>query len=207
MVFIISIDGNIGAGKTTLIKQLDKDPFILTITEPVEEWEDLLFKVTINPKKYAFILQQKVMNFYKNVNIFIDLNKNRKDIKFIIVERSACTALSVFSKYYLDQKALTQKQYKRISFLYQKYSISFNYHLLIVCNPSICLKHIKKRNKDYERTLSLKFLKHLHLYQMDMYKITISKKNTKIVNNNATFKHLYHQVLQFLNQLNISVNE
>ncbi len=68
-IYIVSIEGNIGSGKTTLmshLKQYYKDcPFVRFVREPVDEWEtyvdengtNMLQKFYGDQHKYAFPFQ------------------------------------------------------------------------------------------------------------------------------------------------------
>lgn len=59
---IYSIEGNIGAGKTTLINLINKyNNNIIVIEEPIKEWKNLggnnlLNEFYTNPKRWGFFL-------------------------------------------------------------------------------------------------------------------------------------------------------
>ena len=71
MIYIFSIEGNIGSGKSTLVKMLKnklkiiKNTSVIYLPEPVEVWESIkdkdgknaIEKYYENPEKYAFSFQ------------------------------------------------------------------------------------------------------------------------------------------------------
>ena len=83
---IISIEGNIGAGKSTILNYLKEHyanhELITFVEEPVDMWgdikgddnEDILTKFYKNPKEYAFSFQ--VMAFATRVHKFRTALKN-----------------------------------------------------------------------------------------------------------------------------------
>ena len=101
---IITLDGNIGVGKSTLLKQLgEKLKNIEIVLEPVNEWEKL---VSENGKSLlSHFYEDSVRWGYTFQNCAIltrileirkALSSTKKDI--IITERSVLTDLHVFAK-------------------------------------------------------------------------------------------------------------
>ena len=65
MSVVFSIEGNIGCGKTTLLKILEKElPTVSIINEPLGEWESIGGKVNLldqyykNPERWGLTFQQ-----------------------------------------------------------------------------------------------------------------------------------------------------
>jgi len=95
---IISIEGNIGAGKTTILDNLKEylkhDKEIIVLKEPVDIWESIvdkenetiLQKFYKNPAKYSFTFQ--VMAFVTRLSILRKTVKENPHCKLIICERS-----------------------------------------------------------------------------------------------------------------------
>jgi deoxyadenosine/deoxycytidine kinase len=93
---LLSIEGNIGAGKTTflrLLKESLKIPFEV-VPEPVADWQrfgdsnnkiDLLDLFYKDPKKYAYIFQSYC--FFSRLKNWT-LNQNNYDTQILIFERS-----------------------------------------------------------------------------------------------------------------------
>ena len=120
---IISIEGNIGSGKSTFIKKLEEhwnsssqldEKKIFFLSEPVDEWlsikdendEHILSKFYNNQEKYSFTFQMMAyisrLNKLKNAIEMLKLQKN----SVIITERSLMTDKHVFAKMLYDEKKI-----------------------------------------------------------------------------------------------------
>jgi deoxyadenosine/deoxycytidine kinase len=107
---IISIEGNIGSGKSTLIAKL-KEQFVssnvIFIAEPVDIWttitsnngENILEKFYKNQEQYAFPFQ---MSAYISRLHLIKQSMKTNPNRTIIIERSCFTDKNVFAKMLYD---------------------------------------------------------------------------------------------------------
>ena len=101
---IYSIEGNIGSGKSTLVKMMkEQTSNVVFVKEPVDVWntikdnnnETILEKYYKNQEKYAFSFQ--IMAYISRISILRKtIKKNPNDI--IITERSVLTDKNVFAK-------------------------------------------------------------------------------------------------------------
>ena len=113
---IITIEGNIGSGKSTLVSKLEEifknntDYYFLQ--EPVSIWNTIkdengvtiLEKFYNETEKYAF--QFQMMAYISRLSILREAIKNKK-AKYIITERSIYTDSNVFAKMLYDDKKIT----------------------------------------------------------------------------------------------------
>ena len=162
MKTIITIEGNIGAGKSTLINMLkerfsDKMAFV---EEQVHLWQEMgiLEQFYQDPKKYAFQFQSVVMETM--MKALEDEIKNG-DKEIIICDRCPITAIKVFSQNLLDDNILTQRQFDHL----QKMLQGFNHlmaHVYLRTSPKTCHKRMKMRNRDEEAGVTLEYLERLH---------------------------------------------
>jgi len=114
MIYIFSIEGNIGSGKSTLVKILNKNLHnianmpIIYVQEPVSEWETIkdtsgetiLEKFYADQHKYAFSFQ--MMAYISRLALLkrvIQENPNA----IIITERSVFTDKEVFAQMLYDE--------------------------------------------------------------------------------------------------------
>ena len=162
MKTIITIEGNIGAGKSTLIKML-KERFgdrMAFVEEQVEVWQHMgiLEQFYSDPVKYAFKFQAIVLETM--MKALEDEIKNG-DKEIIICDRCPITAIKVFSSNLLDDNILTQRQFDTL----QKMLKGFNYpmaHVYLRTSPKTCLKRMKMRNRDEETNVTIEYLERLH---------------------------------------------
>lgn len=92
----IIVEGNIGSGKTTFLKQFDHVLNATILPEPIDRWtsvggrHDLLALMYADPKKYAFTLQTYVqLTMLQN-------HQKRVDTQFKLMERSLYSARYCF---------------------------------------------------------------------------------------------------------------
>ena len=182
-IITVSVDGNIGAGKTTVIEQLKKIN-IQIITEPVDEWKELLTKLGEDPKKYVLQLQMKVLQHYIFVKKYIEKQQHTiESPTVIIVERSIESSLYIFAKTYMSLGHLSETNFEKLKELATKVTFDFDYRILIQTDPNVCFQRIQHRGRSCENSLTVTFLEKLKLYQTKMYEKYTSQQHF-IINGN-----------------------
>lgn len=181
----IAIEGNIGAGKTTLMEHLRKMAVVLTIREPIKKWCDIanfnLFEhMNQRPKKWAFAFQ---------VNIITTMmNNHLHPTKPKIIERSVHSARNVFTKLQQIRNTIPPPQAKILEDLYTLMTNHLNTNvditIYIRTDPEIVAERIKKRARYEERDMKLDYLKLVNelydrwlLHQKDNKKIIVINGN------------------------------
>lgn len=177
---IYFIEGNIGSGKTTILKSLKIDDCSI-FTEPVTKWIPLLNDV-YSTNKGHFKLQKTITTDMYNLftlNYYSTLSKD------LIFERSVFTSYYCFVECYkhlftLDQlNELTKIKNDFIDFLTDN-KIKFKI-IYIDTDYKICNKRIKKRSMDNKIGIDLlKNLEICHKNFINRYKHLI---DFKIINN------------------------
>lgn len=115
---LISIDGPIGAGKSTLVAQLASQYSVFV--EPIQAWT-LLEDFVKDLKTHAFAFQVEILiSYYKML-------KNISKDRLVVVERSPWSSNRVFFDMYIDCP-LQKKVYQD---LYDKYGKLFEPDLII----------------------------------------------------------------------------
>ena len=198
---VISVDGNIGAGKSTLLSTLQtKEQGVYIITEPVEKWTSMLTLASKDPFKYGYRLQKLVLEHYNDVQQH--LAKLKKNNKVIIIERSALTALLVFSQYYLQHGMLTKAQYNELVKQTNTLRISYNVRILVNTAPEECLKRVKLRNRGFEiKHLTLDYLRGLDKNHKQMYDEALAGEKVFVVDGNQTKEKIFSDTLSLLNAM------
>ena len=189
---IISIDGNIGSGKSTLFnnlkKQLEKRKDICFLEEPVGEWSNIkdengvtmLENYCKNQEKYAFSFQ--IMACSTRIQMLMEAVQN-PEVKFIISERSILSDKYVFAKMLFDSKKISFIDYSVYKLLYNAHkNIMKNTVIVYVrTNPDICLKRIKQRKRKGEDAIQQSYLYLCHDYHEKW--IMNEKVNHKLIIN------------------------
>ena len=191
---IISIEGNIGSGKSTILnylKDLYKDSIeIIFLEEPVSEWskikdknnETILEKFYNNQKKYSFAFQ--MMAYISRLAILKETIAKYPDA-IIITERCLNTDRYVFAKMLYDDEKLEDVEYQ----IYLNWFDHFSYlqkiqrTIYLKTDPETCYNRINKRNRDGESNISMDYLKNCHDYHENMVS-TITGDDILIINSN-----------------------
>ena len=195
---LFSIDGNIGAGKTTVIKRLQKEfNNIVIFIEPINEWEPIITAANENPKKYAFKAQDIILNHFEKIKKII-YNKTMELPSIIIVERSALTSLLIFTKNYVEKGIITEEQLQHLQKRVKEIKINYDKRILINTDVANCFDHIKTRKRNFE----LKSLKIQDLEKIDdLYKKMYEKllhTNKIIINGNQTKLNVFNDIAKII---------
>jgi deoxyadenosine/deoxycytidine kinase len=163
---IICIEGNIGSGKSTLIKMLqNSDMFsnVVFIQEPVELWLNvnginMIDKFYNNQEKYSFAFQIMAHN-----TRLLSWKKAIKENpgKIIVSERSLWTDSEIFVELLHTNNKMEQVEYTIYKNWVAMFKENFILEKVIYVNttPDKCYEHAKKRSRDGENIISLEYLK------------------------------------------------
>jgi len=162
MAIIISVDGNIGSGKSTFVAQLKKqlrwikNKKIIYLQEPVKEWEtfvdketneNILEKFYNNPDNWSFSFQ--MMAYISRVAQLKNIiNKHKNDNYVIITERSVLTDKNVFAQMLYDDKKIHDIDYQIYTRWFNEFTqdIQISGIIYVHTTPEKCHERIIKRN-------------------------------------------------------------
>jgi deoxyadenosine/deoxycytidine kinase len=196
---LLSIEGNIGSGKSTFCKYL-KDHFshycnrpqdvnVYFVDEPVDTWlsikdtdGNLLDHFYKSPEKYSYCFQ---MTAY--ISRLTDLKRvlnNANSTDIIIMERSVFSDYNVFAKMLYDSGTINEIEY-------QSYMMWFNHFLddlpkiffvYLKTNFDKCHERVLTRSRKEEKTVSLEYLEQCEKYHETWLK---SESNILVFDGNA----------------------
>jgi deoxyadenosine/deoxycytidine kinase len=187
---LISIEGNIGSGKSTIIKNLKEhiknEKNIIFLQEPVDEWDTIrdennntiLSKFYLNQKKYSFSFQ--MMAYISRLALLkktIESNPN----SVIITERCLNTDRYVFAKMLYDDDMLEEVEYQIYLRWFDHFSNICTTQKIIYLktDPKTCYSRISKRNRNGESHISIEYLENCHKYHENM--INTSTNNELLI--------------------------
>jgi deoxyadenosine/deoxycytidine kinase len=194
MPTIISIEGNIGSGKSTFIKYLKKytndiiHPSVYSITfiqEPVDEWktiqdsngESILEKFYANQKEYAFSFQ--IMAYITRLRKIVDaIELNPEGI--FICERSLETDKYVFAQMLYNDHKIREIDWIIYNYWFDTFvdKIKTNKIIYIQTSPDKCYHRIKQRDRTGESNIPLEYLQNCHDYHERWLRDTHSTHTT-----------------------------
>ncbi len=204
---LLSIEGNIGSGKSTVIEYLKtlNDSRFVFVDEPVKEWLEIKDKNGMNAldcfysdqKRNSFCFQ--ILAYITRLKKLMDVIKNNKD-KIIITERSIDTDRNVFAKMLYEDDYLNSIEWVTYNYWFDTFKdvSKVDKIIYISATPEKCLERINKRNRVEEEGIKLGYLTKCHNYHNDWLsnvsdKITIDGHNS--VNN------IRNQVISIINNL------
>ena len=172
---IVSIDGNIGSGKSTNVDDL-KQYFknkgtedIIFVQEPVHEWESvvdvngtpILANFYKDQKQYAFRLL--MLAYISRLAILRDVAK--KGYKYIITERCVGTDRNVFSKMLYDKGDIAHDEYTIYNKWHDEFSkdVPISAIVYIRASPETCLSRVNIRAREGEN-IPIEYLEECHRY-------------------------------------------
>jgi deoxyadenosine/deoxycytidine kinase len=177
---IVSIEGLIGAGKSTVLKELRERGFAV-ITEPVDKWT-FLEKFYKDHKKYALALQTQILLTFANQEFPTD------DIVF--VERSPTVSRYVFANMLRSEGLLTDEEMNIYSELYTKLSLwKPDAYIYLETPIDVCEARQAARGDSYK--VKEQYLNDLERY----YNIFFKYNDRHIINSNRPVEDIVRDVM------------
>jgi len=221
---IFSVDGNIGSGKSTLVRTLksyyendfDKNKLecwkdyegIIFIQEPVDIWmtiqdnegETILSKFYKDSKKYAFSFQ--MMAYISRIHILKEAVRKHPN-HIIITERCVETDRYVFAKMLYDDGKIEEVNYNIYLMWFDEFikDIPIRGHIYVNTDPLVCEERIKKRNRDGE-AIPLTYLENCHKYHEEWLNNTspVYIVNGNVDNTTTNHVDIKTSVISWLNE-------
>ena len=194
---IISLEGNIGAGKSTFLEHLEKtlgnNSEWIFLREPVHIWdqirdengETMLSKFYANPEKYAFAFQ--VMAYTTRYQELKRIIQEYPNCKGILCERSLEADKFIFAKMLHSDGLIDNVMYTIYEKYFSVYEGNFNLDgiIHIHANPETCFDRIEKRSRNGENSITLDYLKNCDTYHNEWLSNTTTQVLTLDVNSNV----------------------
>jgi deoxyadenosine/deoxycytidine kinase len=167
---VVSIEGNIGSGKSTLLRQIGGLQDVVTVQEPVDEWnlikdssgKTILELYYADQKKWAFAFQMMAfITRTQKLREAIEANPG----KIIITERSVFTDKHIFAMMLHDSGMISDVEYSIYLHWFDELTrdIRIDRVIYVRTEPDECEWRIKCRNRTGE-TIPLEYLQSCHTY-------------------------------------------
>lgn len=177
---LVSIEGNIGVGKTTLLDNLElyyknnNIQNVIILREPIKDWmsivdstdnNDIITKFYKDPTKYSFPFQILVLKTV--LQLLHDTIENNPRCELILCERSILSSRHVFTKMLYDASYMNEIEYKIYESLFDDWVNSEMFTpkkiVYLDISPEISHSRITKRSRVGE-SITLDYISSCGLY-------------------------------------------
>lgn len=164
---LIVIEGNIGAGKSTILKALAKLGYPV-ICEPLDDWGECVWKMLYSEKEERDISRANEIILKSRLDMHVRGKKMSMECgRPAIIERSYQVVEHVFLKNSLFTGSITEEEYEKCS---KKLRKTINKIcpptpdgvIFLSLDPKLCYERVESRNEK-SKSISFEFLKALEL--------------------------------------------
>ena len=171
---IITIDGNIGSYKTSILNYFHKNYKLAIDLEPVDNWTEYLANLYNTPNSsYDF-----------QIKVWIDRCWiQEKTNMVILMERSPNFIKNVCVRKAYEDKTINEAEYENIIRLHKTTDDLWkpNGYIYLRSEPEKCLQRINKRGRYAEKNVKLEYIQKLHELHEQNYKSALDNKMNIIV--------------------------
>lgn len=199
---IITIGGNIGCGKSILMDSLKKH--VKTINhfnveyfpEPIEKWGHWIDSFYMNPTKYGFHFQMKILAEF----LYFDMNKHIFTMN--VTERSPLESLEVFSRSLVHFKNLAHTEHNLFCEYFNLVGWKPQTFIYLKTDPSVCHDRIKQRQRECESGITLEYIQNIHeMYEQFLFKYK-DIMNIHVIDANQSEDKVFNTVQEILKNIN-----
>jgi len=171
---IITIDGNIGCCKTSILNYFHKNYKTAIDIEPIESWTEYL--------KSMYDSDNSTYNF--QIKVWIDRCWiQEKSNVIVLMERSPYFIKNVFVEKAFEDKTINEDEYNNIHKLHKTTDELWqpNAYIYLRSDPEMCYNRIKKRGRESEKNIKLEYIKRIHELHEEKYKVALENNKNIIV--------------------------
>ena len=155
---IVSIDGNIGAGKSSVLKELEKEHGFVVFQEDINSWKEMLDAFYEKPQRWSFTLQMAILNsLHDQLQQIKELPSNND----IIFKERAPASSRIFAEISKSEGFLCDEEFKIYEGIFDKLIWKPDLKLFIDTNVSTCMERIARRGRNCEKNIKHTYLEKL----------------------------------------------
>ncbi len=185
---IISIDGNIACGKTTVVERLKKEfTNYRFYPEKIKEWNEYLEDFYKNNNNAVMLEIKCLLDFY-------NMSENMKIGDINVIERSPVSVYNVFATNMYENNLISPLNFKTFTELYDILSWKPDITIYIRTIPEISFDRKICRAREAEDNVTLEYIRTIH----EKYEKVFNKTNSYIVDGNQDQESVYKNVYAIL---------
>lgn len=200
---IISIEGNIGSGKSTFLK-LMKENFkdnVRYIDEPVQDWltvktedgKNLIENFYADKERYGYIFQN--FAYITRIRRLYDAIMNTPE-QIIITERSVESDRYLFAEMLEEDGYINKMEKGCYDYWYNFLNVEIDYFVYINTDPENCMARIAERMRPGEEMIEREYIEKLDLKHNEWL---LKKDNMILLDGNKNFrdnKDIFNEYLE-----------
>lgn len=176
----ITIDGNIGSGKTTQLNLLRERLGYTVYKEPIQEWPLKLFYE--DKKRWAFLLQLAILKSFHD---------SQDGDGGGVWERSPESSREVFWK--MLRGSYTDEEDDVYRYFYELFSWEPDVHVYIRTDPDECFERISKRHQEGDSKIDVEYLRSVHEFYEEYVR---TKKDVRIIDGNKSSEEIHDEIVR-----------
>ena len=163
MPIIVAVEGNIGAGKTTILHELEKKGYTV-FYENLESWEPLLLLFYQDPARWSFTIQVAIL---QDLHLNWAKAQSLPEKEIVFFERSPKSS-KIFTFISHARHYLSDLELKTYNILYE--CLGWEAALTVMIDTSVpsCLDRINQRNRNGEESINAQYLSDIESRHNDM---------------------------------------
>lgn len=194
---IITIDGNIGAGKTTILNYIHTNHNIYIDLEPIDKWKPFLDDIYLNKQKY--------FNFQIRVWLDRSFIQEKDNNSVIVMERSPYFIRNTFNQMMINNELLNAQESNIMNELYDKTDIIWksSYYIYIRSSPENCLNRVIERGRENEINIDLDYLTEIHnLHEESYLKALKEGRNIICIDiENKQIEEIANEIINYIKEI------
>lgn len=161
----IAVEGNIGSGKTTFLKHMEKLGNVTIVAEPLDKWRDckghnLLDLMYMDPKRNSFTFQSYVQL------TLLEAHSIKTPHPFKMLERSIYSARYCFVEKLKRDSLLSSPEFSVIDewfkWIKKEQDVGIDMFVYLRTDPEVVYERIIKRDRAEERQVPFEYIRSLH---------------------------------------------
>jgi len=200
------LEGNIGTGKSTLLKKLE-DEGIQVVYEPVNEWSKIKNKNGKNILEEFYTNQTRYAYTFQSIAFRTHIKNIKYSDKNSVVERSIFTHKNVFAKTCYENGLMNELEWNDyiswFEWLSEEFDIKSGGYIYLQADPKISYERITKRNRDGEGTITFDYINELHkkheAWLLNEPNVLVLNVDEDFENNSSKLNEMIIKVKMFIN--------